>query len=402
MHTQDTRTRQLQETLEVAAALKNRSITTPGSTPSAGEMYLCQRTAEFPVEWLVLEGGDLLHLVPVDDYPLTGSHDVELTSLATGSAAVARCHINALADASRFEPELRTRVLTEAELERVQAKRVAISSDNVTPSLLEDVADGDLDYQRWIDGTLRPAVAALEKVPEAVPILPFRIATKARTHWPVAVAMAATLAVVVGMGTFAIQLGHQLSEAHERIVTLEQVDHEKAEQLEKQATRIQDQVRIQQTLERESRESKSLFLRATETLHSVQDQLTKTQQALTQLRDVGAVVNVRKLLFGSKQRFDRGGTRGEDVIISAGSGQSLLFEIEILDPEPYSTYRLRFEPTKFGKALVIEGLDRDGASLRFSLSSDALEVGEYDLLIEGSGFGDPKELDERYSLTVTP
>jgi len=46
--------------------------------------------------------------------------------------------------------------------------------------------------------------------------------------------------------------------------------------------------------------------------------------------------------------------------------------------------------------------NREGAWLRLGLAPQKLGVGEYEVLIDGMGFGKPVELDERYRLTVEP
>lgn len=405
MKTQDAKNQQWEETLEVAHAIKEerrRLQSTPNSaaSPRPGEIYLCQQTDPFPLEWLVIEANERLRLVPVDDYPLVGSHDVELTSLHTGSAAVARCGEDAWVHL-KLDPSLRTRVLNDDEMQRVHTKCQTIESSTVRPSLLEEVADGDQDYRRWIEGTVQLAAQALRE-----PSLPKRPKASSqifkRAQWPVLVAAAAMLVMLLGIGRMKLDLESQLQDAKTEIAALEVQDQQKTEQLTSQQEHIEQQVRIQQNLEQVSQESRGLLIQAQDALDGLRMRLSQTESELRQLRRLGTVINVRKVLFSSKQRFDRGSTRGEDVLIRSGSGEPLWFEVEVVDPEPYSTYRLRFVPTKAGKPLLIEGLNRDGATLRLSLPADTLEVGEYELRIEGTGLGEPKELAERYSLTVTP
>ena len=121
MSTSEAQERLWVETLKLAEALKDHPSAEPGSKPQPGEIYLSHRTANFPVEWLVLATeGKKIRVVPVDDFPLVGRTDVELSRNSLKGVAIARCGHPAWAPAIAVEPSLRTAVLAAAELDKIR------------------------------------------------------------------------------------------------------------------------------------------------------------------------------------------------------------------------------------------------------------------------------------------
>lgn len=398
---------QWQQTLERSAVLNDQPATEPGAepgtTPRPGEIYLCRRTADFPVEWLVLDTHDeQLEVVAVDDYPLVGSHDVELPAPALGGVAVARTGVEARAGTTCFEPELRTHILPAQALERVRRQRAAVAEGTLEPTLLESVADGDLDYQRWIEGTLRPAVAALEA--PARPAIPWhRRAARQVRRWAPALMAATFAALAVGLGAHLHQLGTMLEQAQERVAELERQGEDQAGQLATQSTRLDEETRQRQAMEQQASQLKGLLGKAETTVGTLRDQLSDTRRQLRQIADLETYTNLPRLFFGKNNRIGRGGQRGTPVVLGPGDDPRILFEIRIVDAEPYRTYRLRLEPTQGGEPLELDGLTRQGAELRFSLGRNALEPGDYAVRIDGVGLGEgPVPLEEWYRLTVEP
>jgi hypothetical protein len=305
----------------------------------------------------------------------------------------AACTLRAL------EPELRTVFFraTGLERERAQARCHAVEHGRLEPSLLEQVVDGDPEYQSWVAGTLCPAVDALVNEPAEEKERPSTVVKLPRTRrrWA-ALAAAAVLALVSGLSWYVYRLERQLSATHGRVAELERRGAE-------QNTQIEEEVRRRKAAEDDSGRLGSLLRTAQEGLSATGDQLASVERELRQALDFGAAVNVRKLVFGGTARFSRGGSRGEAVVLEQGTRSSPLtyLEVEVVDPEPYQTYRLRLVPIKGGKPVAVDGLRRDGAWLRLGLSPDQLTSGEYEVRIDGMRSDSPVELDERYQLIVT-
>ncbi|MEM9595699.1 MAG: hypothetical protein AAGD06_15610 [Acidobacteriota bacterium] len=401
---QDEREQGWRQTLEAAKVLRGRTAASPGAAPEPGELYLCRRTAEFPVEWLVVAvEGRRYRVVAVDDYPLVGSRDVELPSGALGGAAVARCGHGDWVGPKVLEPELRVAVLPEPDLGGVTAKVRALEEGPPEPTLLETVAEGDPEFQDWTEGTLAPAVEALSAKEQRSPA-PW--ATAARRYWKPALALAALLALAVGLGVFARGLDRQLAEARARIAELESQGPapapdpggwERFAELER-ARRVAEAEVTRLRTELDQRNSALASTR--DDLTALMDRLAQAEDLVQSLRDSvgdGIAANVRRLVFG----MTGGPTRGTPRVVKAGASPRILMELEVVDPEPYRTYRVRFVP-KRGDVLTVDNLDRDGAWLRVSLPGDLLPVGEYRVAIEGMDGDRGTELAEDYRLVVEP
>lgn len=392
--------RHWQQTLEVASTLRTRRPAENDGTPTVGELYLSRRTADFPVEWLVIESvAGRLRLVPVDDYPLTGSRDVELTRV--GGVAVARCGYSDWVDVHTFEPELRTDVVDAGDLERAQAKRRSLDDDGIEATLLEEVVDGDPEYQRLCEGTLAPAIDALSQVDNVVWM------SGLQQHWRPIVFLAAMLTLMLSFGYVTVDLKQELGAAQTRLAEVTTELAELEDERPEQQARVDEQVRLREASEAETERVSGLLSQAESALADVTsslDTMTRRFEQARQAIDLGATADVRKLVFGGEQRSILDVRRGLPLTIRSGSSLALFMELEVVNPEPYLVYRARFVPKQGEDPIVtIERLDRNGSWLRFILETDKLPVGEYLILIDGVTFGgETVELDERYQLTVEP
>ena len=401
MNPHDERDQYRLRALQAAATLSDRPRPEPDGRPCVGELYLSRKTAGFPVEWLVIEAeGPRLRVVPVDEYPLTGSRDVDLSSDRAPGVAVARCGHSDWVNATVFEPELRTDMLETTVLQSVHDKRRDVDADRVEPTVLESVADADPEYQSWSEGTLTPAVAVLTEPVRVEQPVPFR---RLRHHWQPILAIAALLAITVSLGVLAVRLDGELDGTRSRLAELEGVlpaqQDRLAEEVQRREAADAEVSRLDRALETAGAELGA----ARQEVGSLTERLGSVERKLRRALEAGVVANVKKLVFGAAQRIDVPSVdRGRTVVTDADSSPRLFFELEIVDPEPYFTYRVRFVPTKAGETAVVEGLRREGAWLRFSLPADRLAIGEYDILIQGTGFGETAELAERYRLTVEP
>lgn len=378
---------QWKQTVELAKKLKSPQAAEPGSKPQPGEIYLSRRTAEFPVEWLVLATeGKRLQVVPVDDYPLVGSKDVELSRTAHLGTAVARCGLEAWTPAVAFAPELRTAVLEGAEFGRLWERREVVASGKLEPTLLEEVIDGDPEYQSWVGDTLRQAVEALlvsKKTAEGGKLLPFT-----GRLGPI-LALVAVLLVAVGLGRHAFEQSRMLEATQARLALLEssQGDH---------AARLEAEAKARMAAEAETRRLDEQLKLELSNLARLAEQLTSTKQSLQKALDLGVIANIHKMVFSS----GAGTTRGGLLIVEYRPATLLVLEIEVVDPEPYTSYVLRLTPKNGSRPIEIPHLKREGAWLRLAYPGSRLPPGEYDLRVDGLRNGKRVELSERYHLVV--
>lgn len=170
----------------------------PDPSPCPGDTYVFYETAEYPVEWTIVERdpSDVRRLlvVPLDDYPQIGSPDVGLQAREPGRVAHIRCDRDIWLDASRFSTELRTGELPAESVVEILQKRQAITAGTLASSLLEEKVDGDPEYRRWKDETLTNAVSALEK-----PVTVLDEPVPSKKPWGKALALAATVLMTMSV-----------------------------------------------------------------------------------------------------------------------------------------------------------------------------------------------------------
>ncbi len=383
---------QLAATLEAAAALNQGQA---GSTdrvkrpPRPGDVFLSRRTADFPVEWLMVEedGGGRVQVLPLDEHPYVGSRDLELSSRSLGGVGVVRCDLDAWLDASQLEPDLRTAGLSELELGRVRRRRRAIDRGTLEASLLEETVDGDPEYHQWRDDTLQPALATLTgELGEAGE----EDATAARRRWPRAVAAAAVfLALALPLGWQTYRLSHQLERDQGRIAELEGERGALADQLAAaEAGREESAVEV-------GRLEQALSDALDASRQAVADQKKRFDARLRRAFDEKAVVNVPS--FFLRPPTTRNADR-EPVVIDPGNADRFTLALSVPDPEPYLRYRLRIVRKVDGQEIwkTDKLVKLGGEWLRLDLPVALFEAEEYDLLIYGLGRGDPKLLEECY------
>ncbi len=387
--------RQLAATVEAAAELNARRDAQASRTPEPprpGDVFLSRLTADFPVEWLMIEededGG--ARVVPIDEHPYAGSRDLELSPEILGGAGVVRCDLDVRLDASVLEPELRTAALTGLELGRVRRKRRAIASDTLEPSLLEEVVDGDPEYHRWRTGTLRPALDALTgRIAETVEHGPATPRRRCR-HL---IAVAAFLALALPLGWQAYLLSRQLDQEQGRVAELEQ---------ERQA--LEEQLAAAEA-DRQSSAGEAGRLEA-----ALSDAVSASERALAEQRErfvarlrrafeVSAAVNVPAFVL--RPSGTRSVTR-EPMSIDPGDAARFTLSLLVADPEPYPRYRLRMVEQAGGAEVwrTDDLVKLDGRWLRLDLPAELIEAGEYQLLIYGLGPAGPRPLEERYTVKL--
>jgi hypothetical protein len=137
-----------------------------GRAPAPGDLFVLPETADFPVEWAILDRDpgppERLHAVPADANPLAGSADVEVPAGEPGGPLNLRCRYGVWIGADAFQPERRTGALAPAAVEEARHKWRELERGEPSASPLAWEVDADPEYQDWLADTAAPARAALE------------------------------------------------------------------------------------------------------------------------------------------------------------------------------------------------------------------------------------------------
>ncbi len=389
---------QLAATVSAAAALNGRQseLTARVSVgPRPGDVFLSRRTADYPVQWLMIEkSASDARVVPLDEHPYAGSRDLELAPESLGGFGVVRCDFDAWLDVSELEPELRTGALGELEVARVRHKRRAIEDETLEPSLLEEVVDGDPQYSRWLDETLRPALDALtgrqRETADTTVASPPVIAPPRR--WPMAIAAAIFLALTLPLAWQVHRLGGLVERQEGRVATLQDERRSLEEQLAEAESERETSGREVGRLERALSDAADASKRA------LDEQQERFEARLRRILDERAVINAPSYVLGKLARTRS--FRGEAEVIAPGDARRFTLSLEVPDPEPYPRYRLRIVDRSNGDEVwkTDELTKLGGKWLRLDLPTEFLEAGEYDLEIYGLTPEGPKRLKERYAV----
>jgi hypothetical protein len=396
MYQEITRERQLAATVELAAEMAgNEASLAPrrSEPPRAGDTFLSRRTAEYHVEWLVVDDDEdgRVRVVPLDAHPFVGSRDLAPPERSPGDAAVLRCDLDAWLDASELEPELRTGTLSGPQVEDVRRKRRAIEEKSIRATLLEEEVDGDPEYRHWRESMLGSALAALQGLEEGEDRSDFEIAAASHPHgrqwWPVLVAASVLLAVA---WPFAWQI-HRLSrQLEDERLRLAEVAVER-ESLKEELASSETEIGRLETAVQELREA---------TERTLAEQKERIEERLRRALDQSVVVNVPSLVLARAER-DRA-HRGLAESINPGDAPRFTLSLEVPDPEPYRGYKLQIVEKASGREIwsTDELVKVGGKWLRLDLPADLLEPVEYELLVYGLGSGPPELLKERYAVKL--
>src|SRR5437763_369858 len=119
--------------------------------PEPGDLFVFVETADFPVEWAVLDRqpGDAGRLlaVPADTHPLAGSADVEVSAGEPAGPLSLRCRFGLWLDAARFDPARRTGTLAPDAVARALGRRTELETGEVHASPLAYEAEADPEYE---------------------------------------------------------------------------------------------------------------------------------------------------------------------------------------------------------------------------------------------------------------
>lgn len=139
----------------------DRSADGPPELPQLGEVFVLAATADFPVEWALLdrrEGDGPFLAVPGDSHPFLGSRDVEVET-TTGFLNL-RCAAGVWLEPAAFQPDLRVGALAADGLERALRKVHEVGRRGFTPDPFLEEVDLSPEYEEWMRDVVQPARAA--------------------------------------------------------------------------------------------------------------------------------------------------------------------------------------------------------------------------------------------------
>src|SRR5262249_34197430 len=118
--------------------------TSDARPPEPGDLYVLAETADFPVEWAVLDAraGHPQRRTAAPTPP-AGSADGEGPATAAAGPLSLRCRFALRLDAARFDPARRTGALAPAAVARALEKRAALEAGDPAASPLAWEVDAD-------------------------------------------------------------------------------------------------------------------------------------------------------------------------------------------------------------------------------------------------------------------
>ena len=134
-----------------------------GAPPRLGDVFAFAASAEYPVQWAVLEqdphNPSRLLVVALDANPLVGSSDIALPTESSTGASTLRCAFTVWLDAGEFDPDLRSGSLAPEVL--AHGQRAEIERGDATGSVRQHDTEEEPEYLDWIEEVVAPAQAAL-------------------------------------------------------------------------------------------------------------------------------------------------------------------------------------------------------------------------------------------------
>jgi hypothetical protein len=168
MNDSDSRFRFIEETRRALERHASERAAVDGDgaeSPAPGDVYVLDRTAEFDVEWAIIDrdpvNAERLLTVPADGCSLVGSADVEVSEVAPFGPLVLRCRFGSWIDAECFDPGIRVGVLGPDDVARARLKLSEVEQRSLDDPGSTLDADLDPDYRDWVEGVLVPARLAL-------------------------------------------------------------------------------------------------------------------------------------------------------------------------------------------------------------------------------------------------
>ncbi len=357
-------------------------------TPRVGNLYVLPQTAEWSVEWAILDlDPPRVLAIPADTSSLVGSSDVAVPASASRGALSLRCGFGAWVKAAVFEQATATGLLDSKIVQAAKEHWAALDRGEVCGSLEEREVDLDSEYLEWVEDTLTGARAALvaastaiepvsrptpeSELADVVPIRPPRPARRWSTFGG-PMGLAASVLLVISLG-----LGRQL-------MLSEQAQEAAVQEHRQQITELeQDQQQAHESHQQDLARMQSALGRATEEHQQQLAELEASQRELGASRRPQPVVNLPFVVLSS------GPTRSGGERLKLPSDSELFMLILRLAPsDTYPKYRL--EVRRRGTERVLwssSQLSTRGAELTVALPRTLLPAGEYELRLSGLSAG---------------
>jgi hypothetical protein len=166
-----------------------------GAEPWPGDLFVLPETADWPVEWLLVERAreGRCRVVAADAHPVLGCADVAIGPEAEGGPLSVRSAVGLWLGVESLRRAERTGALAADDLDRVRRKRAELDAGRLADPRLGQEGEPDPDYEDWLDEVLIPARSALS------PAAPQEAAPGHRWVWP-GVALAAALLLLLALG----------------------------------------------------------------------------------------------------------------------------------------------------------------------------------------------------------
>jgi len=364
--------------------------------PEPGDLFVLPETADFPVEWAVLELrlGDRSRLlaVPADTNPLAGSADVETLASEPAGPLSLRCRFGLWVDAARFDRARRTAVLDPDAVARAVAKRAEIEAGEINASPLAYEADADPEYEDWVREVLAPAHSLLSQ-----PALGAERSTRAgilapspvsRRRWtslgnPYALAAAVLLLVTLGLAGGLVWQTRTIADLAEK-------RHRSEQELQQERERRSGELR--QAEERHRKEIAERDRQARETIDQDRQRIGDLETRLQAAGRLRPLVNAPFAYLAPRDPV-----RGGPDAITLPAGASYLFVIlTVADLRSFPEYRLEILSKDSRKPIwATTGLHKTGATeVSVALPRALLPAGDYRLYLRGVKGGKTEQVGE--------
>ncbi len=376
---------------------------TEGDAPLLGDLYVLAQTADWPIEWAIVDSDPpRLLTIPADTSSLVGSSDVAVPASASRGSLSLRCKFGVWVDSSVFDQAAATGSLDSDVVQAARRRWAAIDDGGVVGSLEEREVDIDSEYLDWVHEVLEPAHAALAAAsaklePSAqspaeldlADVVPMRSSRPAR-RWstfgsPMGLAASVLLVITLGLGR-QLMLSEQAQESAVQDYRQQVAELEQDQQRTHDSYR-RDLARIQSDLDRTAEEHQRQIAQ----LEASQRELGAVQRPGPVVQRPKPVVNLPFVVLSAGQ------TRGGGERLEVPSDAELFMLILRLDPSAtYSRYRL--EVRRSGTARVLwssDQLSTRGAELTVALPRSLLSAGEYDLALSGLSADQQEDAGER-------
>jgi hypothetical protein len=364
--------------------------------PEPGDLFVLLETAEFPVEWALLDrrSGDSGQLLAVaaDTNPLAGSADVEIFAGEPAGPLSLRCRFGLWVDASRLDPSRRTGVLDPDAVARAMAKRAELETGEVTASPLAYEADADPEYQDWVHEVLAPAHSILSQPATAdersarPPVL--RPGVRQSPHWsslgnPYALAASVLLLVTLGLAGGLVWQTRTIADLAAR---RQSTERELLRERERRAGELQqaEEAHKQQMADRDRQ--------AEQKLAEDRRRIADLESRLETSGRVSPLVNAPFVYLAPRDPV-----RGEPDAVPLPPGASYLFVIlAVTDLRSFPEYRLEILSKETGKPVwTTAGLHKTGVTeVSVALPRALLPQGDYRLRLSGVKDGKAEPVGE--------